>query len=108
MSIINVDLDKCVGCNACVRECPMEDANIAKVDENGVVKITIDDEKCIRCGICIKACSHNARGYEDDTETFLADLKRGQEIQVIAAPNYCKIDFNYQILWVSYELLSIK
>ncbi len=87
MSIINVDLDKCVGCNACVRECPMEDANIAKVDENGVVKITIDDEKCIRCGICIKACSHDARGYEDDTEAFLADLKRGQEIQVIAAPS---------------------
>lgn len=76
-----------MGCNACVRACPMEDANIAKVDEDGVVKIAIDDKKCIRCGICIKACAHDARGYQDDTKEFLADLKRGQEIAVIAAPS---------------------
>ena len=47
MSIINVDIDKCVGCNACVRACPMGDANVARMDGNGKLKITIDDEKCI-------------------------------------------------------------
>ena len=35
MSIINVDVDKCVGCNACVRACPVGDANVAQMDENG-------------------------------------------------------------------------
>jgi len=93
MSIINVDIDKCVGCNACVRACPVGDANIARMDENGKLKIIIDDDKCIKCGACIKACSHGARSYIDDTQQFLEDLKRGQEIALIAAPSI-KIAFD--------------
>lgn len=93
MSIINVDVNKCVGCNACVRACPVGDANIARIDEEGRLKILIDDEKCIKCGACIKACSHEARTYVDDTEQFLADLHRGQEIALIAAPSI-KIAFD--------------
>lgn len=93
MSIINVDTDKCVGCNACVRACPVNDANIAQMDENGVLKIVIDDNKCIKCGACIKVCSHGARSYQDDIDRFLEDLERGQEIAVIAAPSI-KISFD--------------
>lgn len=86
MSTICVEKDKCVGCNACVRACPAGDANIARLDENGILRIEIDDEKCIKCGACIKACSHGARYFQDDIEQFLADLKAGKEIAVIAAP----------------------
>lgn len=70
MNIINVEKEKCVGCNACVRACPVEDANIAKMDEDGTVRILIDDDKCIRCGECIRVCSHKARTFEDDLENF--------------------------------------
>ena len=104
MSIINVDVDKCVGCNACVRACPVGDANIARMDEEGRLKILIDDERCIKCGACIKACSHNARTYLDDTDQFLADLHRGQEIALIAAPSI-KIAFDgnwrHALQWLS-------
>lgn len=93
MSIIGVQAEKCVGCNACVRVCPAGDANIAKIDENGNLRIVIDDDKCIKCGACIKECSHNARYFEDDIEKFLSDLKAGQEIVVIAAPSI-KIAFD--------------
>lgn len=86
MSIINVELEKCVGCNACVRACPAGDANIAHMDQDGKLRIEIDDEKCIKCGACIKACSHNARYFHDDIEEFLAALKRGEEVAMIAAP----------------------
>lgn len=93
MSIINVDIDKCVGCNACVRACPVGDANIARIDDEGRLKIMIDDERCIKCGACIRACSHNARSYIDDTQRFLQDLTNGQEIALIAAPSI-KIAFD--------------
>lgn len=104
MSIINVEVDRCVGCNACVRACPVGDANIARMDENGRLKILIDDEKCIKCGACIKACSHGARTYVDDTQQFLADLHKGQEIALIAAPSI-KIAFDgnwrHALQWLS-------
>ncbi len=86
MSIIKVDKDKCVGCNACVRACPVGDANVAKFDEEGNLRILIDDEKCIKCGSCIKACSHGSRSFEDDIDRFMRDLKNGEEIAMIAAP----------------------
>ena len=104
MSIINVDVNKCVGCNACVRACPVGDANIARMDEEGRLKILIDDDRCIKCGACIKACSHDARTYVDDTDQFLADLHRGQEIALIAAPSI-KIAFDgnwrHALQWLS-------
>lgn len=86
MRLITVDIDKCVGCNACVRACPAPEANVARLDEDGVLRITINEDRCIRCGACVRACTHGARGYQDDQEQFLQDLKAGQEIVVIAAP----------------------
>lgn len=86
MSTINVNESKCVGCNACVRICPVRDANIAQIGSDGVLRITINDEHCIKCGACIRACKHGARSYEDDTPQFLEDLKNNQEIVCIVAP----------------------
>ena len=104
MSIINVDIDKCIGCNACVRACPVGDANIARMNDEGQLKIQIDDDKCIKCGACIRACSHGARSYVDDTEQFRADLNSGQNIALIAAPSI-KIAFDgnwrHALQWLS-------
>lgn len=93
MGSIYLDSEKCVGCNACVRACPVGDANIAKADENGRLIIHIDEEKCIKCGACIRACSHHARTYSDDTDAFLKDMKAGKDIVLIAAPSI-KIAFD--------------
>lgn len=93
MGEIYLDSDKCVGCNACVRSCPVKDANVAKTDEEGRLVIHIDDDKCIRCGACIRACSHHARSFGDDIDVFLKDMKSGVEIVLIAAPSI-KIAFD--------------
>lgn len=86
MGTIIVDDSKCIGCNSCVRECPVSDANVAGTNEQGQMVMRVDDDQCIKCGSCIVACSHGARSYEDDIDKFLSDLSRGDDICIIAAP----------------------
>ncbi len=93
MGKICLDTSKCVGCNACVRSCPVIDANIANMNEEGQLIIHIDESKCIKCGACIRACSHHARFFEDDIDEFLKDMQSGAEIILIAAPSI-KIGFD--------------
>ncbi len=47
--------DKCIGCTACSRQCPVNAIN-------GTVKQKheIDQEKCIKCGACQKTCKFGA------------------------------------------------
>jgi len=84
--LVFCDLDLCVGCNRCVRNCPVEMANIVKLDKENKVKVDISADKCIACGECIDVCQHEARTYTDDLEKFLNDLKRGEKISVMIAP----------------------
>ena len=83
--IILNDLEKCVGCNRCIRVCPVEEANIAYI-ENGQIRVRVDSDKCIACGACLHACPHHSRAYVDDTERFFDDLRKGQPISLFCAP----------------------
>ena len=85
-TVINLKKDLCVGCNRCVRECPIELANTTFQDESGNIKVIIDNDKCITCGRCIPACKHGVRYFYDDTEVFFDDLKKGVPISLIVAP----------------------
>lgn len=84
-NIITIDEEKCVGCNKCIRNCLVRDANYAYC-KNGENKVGIDTNKCLLCGKCIEVCDHDARDFADDLESFFEDLKKGQKIAVIAAP----------------------
>lgn len=79
--------DDCVGCNKCISVCPVLTANHA-VLENGENKIIVDGDQCISCGACFDACAHKARSYNDDTERFFEDLKRGEKISLLLAPAF--------------------
>lgn len=93
MGEIYLNSEQCVGCNACIRACPVNDVNVARTNDEGKLMIHIDENKCIKCGACIRACSHHARTYGDDIEAFLADMKAGKELILIAAPSI-KIAFD--------------
>ncbi len=75
--------ERCVGCNKCIRTCPVLTANVAS---NG--RIDVNEESCIQCGACFDNCRHQARDYEDDTEKFLSDLKNGKRLSIIVAPAF--------------------
>ncbi len=52
---ITIDPDKCKGCSACSRKCPVG-AISGKIKEPFV----IDQSKCIKCGVCIETCKFDA------------------------------------------------
>ena len=83
--LITNDTSTCVGCNRCIRVCPVEGANIA-YKEDRHIRVKIDQARCIACGACILSCQHNSRDYFDDTERFISDLQKGLRISMFAAP----------------------
>lgn len=83
--IIVVNADKCVGCNACVRNCPAPEANITKQLEDGRFVTTVNPERCITCGECVRSCNHGARDYIDDTDMAIERMKRDKLI-ILATP----------------------
>ena len=86
-TLIQTQSDKCVGCNRCIRVCPIETANISYQNEFGETKVVIDNTQCILCGECLQICEHNARIIVDDTEQFFEDLKNGLPISIMTAPS---------------------
>lgn len=79
--------DKCIGCNKCISACSCMGANIAS-NVGGKNRIEVDPDKCIACGACFDVCEHGAREFNDDTEKFFEDLKRGDKISILLAPAF--------------------
>lgn len=79
--------DECIGCNKCIRACSCMGACVS-TNEDGKERIVVDTTKCIACGACIDACEHDARRFNDDTERFFEDLKRGEKISLLLAPAF--------------------
>ncbi|MDR1829321.1 MAG: methyl-accepting chemotaxis protein [Candidatus Fibromonas sp.] len=107
-NIITNDLDKCIGCNRCVRVCPIYEANFAWTDGNGNVKVRIENSKCVACGSCLEACHHGSRHYEDDTERFFNDLRSGVPISVFAAPAVKSNFDDYERIFTWLRSLGVK
>lgn len=51
---INVHLEKCTGCNLCVKACPVSAIKVVNK------KAIIDLDKCTLCGICVDVCKFKA------------------------------------------------
>lgn len=51
-----IDADKCIGCQRCTKECPVEAISGEKKEAH-----VIDQEKCTRCGACFEVCPKKVR-----------------------------------------------
>lgn len=79
--------DNCIGCNKCIGACSCVGACISH-EVDGANRIDVDGTKCVSCGACFDVCEHNAREFNDDTERFFEDLKRGEKISLLLAPAF--------------------
>jgi len=104
-SIMTIE-EKCIGCNKCIRTCPIHGANVSR-EVAGESKIYVDQERCISCGKCIEVCEHKARDFSDSTNNFFEDLANGIKITVVAAPAI-KVNFkNYKKLFGYLKSLGV-
>lgn len=85
--IITVIEENCVGCNACVRVCPVHanKTRLRKGTDDEFVS-SVDFTACINCGECVKACNHGARAYNDDIGEFKTKMRKKDRIVLIVAP----------------------
>lgn len=105
--VIWSDISKCEGCNRCIRVCPVEESNIAFI-QDGRIKVKIDPSKCIACGACIEICQHHARRFEDDTERFFRDIAGGGSISLMVAPSFRTNFENWESILALLRVKGIK
>ena len=66
-----INKNKCVGCGACIKICPVEAISM----KDGKAEIYMD--KCIRCGKCHDVCPKEA--VRHDSEKIPLDVKENLE-----------------------------
>lgn len=59
--ISEINEENCIGCNKCVKVCPMDAISLIDSSIEGKKKIAIvDEEMCIGCGVCDRSCNFDA------------------------------------------------
>lgn len=93
---INIDLNSCTGCGACVSSCP-----VSAIEIKGE-KANVDLTKCILCSACVEECPMEAITVikEEANKADLKDISLYKNVWVFAEQRDGKIHS------VTYELLG--
>jgi len=70
MSVVYTVRDRCNGCYACVRDCPLKAIRV----RDGVAEIM--QERCIACGACISICTAKAILMQSDADKVFEMLEQ--------------------------------
>jgi len=53
---MQIDAEKCIGCERCTYYCPVEAIHVAEREDNPKKKRSwIDEDECVECGVCFRA-----------------------------------------------------
>lgn len=81
----HLKLDKCTGCQACARACPVDciliETKRGEDKKLKILKFDVDVTKCMFCGLCVEACP-------------VASLEMGQEYELSC---YSRKDMIYSL-----------
>ena len=73
-----VDIEKCIGCGLCIKDCFVKDIEL--IDN----KANIKNERCMKCGHCVAICPKGAVS----TDTYnMDDVKEYSEIDFDIKPD---------------------
>jgi len=82
MSIVYTEREKCVGCYACIRNCPAKAIRIRE----GLAEIVT--EQCIDCGYCVNVCVTRAKQVESDVELVWQLLSQHSDVIAVLSSSF--------------------
>lgn len=74
MSVIRLDLNKCIGCRRCVEICPLDVFYFAPKQRKSVIAYP---ENCQNCGQCYVNCPGRSIGLSNETYGYPMTAYRG-------------------------------
>lgn len=74
MSVVRIDLNRCIGCENCVNICPMDVFYFIAEAHKSVIAYP---ENCQSCGQCFLNCKGRALGISNDLYAFPITAFRG-------------------------------
>ena len=78
---MNVDVEKCIGCGFCVRDCPVDAVHLVK-------KKAVIEDHCTQCGACLKVCEHHALSRDS--------VPAEDSVACDACPIFCQVKEGYK------------
>lgn len=82
--LIKINIEKCVLCYACVRNCPVKAIAVSS-QENPPIKII--DNRCVACGACYEVCPYDAVEFRSDIDKTEDVLKSKEVVIALLAPS---------------------
>lgn len=82
--LMKINIEKCVLCYACVRNCPVKAIAVSTQEEP---PIQIINDRCVGCGACYEVCPYDAVEYRSDIHKTQSILKSKDVVIALLAPS---------------------